>query len=168
MGEKFAANPVTGTGSMSVPIATSPGRGGFGPQGARGRPRLICTDGTLDWGADDIDLEISVDGKRFRYINNDEISDMEQDGIRDLDQWISEFVPYRKGIEFRAIELDDIDPNDIDSQALSLHDRLTANEDLFEVSQKNPDGSIRGTLYVNIDDGRYDVQLTLTTWDEQF
>lgn len=32
MGEKFAANPVTGTGSTSVPIATSPGRGGFGPQ----------------------------------------------------------------------------------------------------------------------------------------
>lgn len=32
MGEKFSANPVTGTGSMSVPIAASPGRGGFGPQ----------------------------------------------------------------------------------------------------------------------------------------
>lgn len=32
MGEKFAANPVTGSGSMSVPIATSPGRAGFGPQ----------------------------------------------------------------------------------------------------------------------------------------
>lgn len=32
MGEKFAANPVTGTGSMSVPIATSPGRNGFGPE----------------------------------------------------------------------------------------------------------------------------------------
>src|SRR5438045_1022112 len=32
MGEKFSANPVTGTGSMSVPIATSPGRSGFGPQ----------------------------------------------------------------------------------------------------------------------------------------
>ncbi|GAB93888.1 SpvB/TcaC N-terminal domain-containing protein [Gordonia rhizosphera] len=31
VGEKFAANPVTGTGSMSVPIATSPGRAGFGP-----------------------------------------------------------------------------------------------------------------------------------------
>jgi hypothetical protein len=31
MGEKFAANPVTGTGSMTVPIATSPGRSGFGP-----------------------------------------------------------------------------------------------------------------------------------------
>src|SRR5262245_54862466 len=31
IGEKFAANPVNGTGSMSVPIATSPGRSGFGP-----------------------------------------------------------------------------------------------------------------------------------------
>ncbi len=32
IGEKFTANPVTGTGSMSVPIATSSGRSGFGPQ----------------------------------------------------------------------------------------------------------------------------------------
>src|SRR5438132_447929 len=32
MGEKFAANPVTGTGAMTVPLATSPGRSGFGPQ----------------------------------------------------------------------------------------------------------------------------------------
>ena len=32
MGEKFSANPVTGTGSLSVPIDTSPGRSGFGPQ----------------------------------------------------------------------------------------------------------------------------------------
>lgn len=32
MGEKFAANPVTGTGSMTIPIAVSSGRAGFGPQ----------------------------------------------------------------------------------------------------------------------------------------
>lgn len=32
IGEKFSANPVTGTGSMAIPIAVSPGRGGFGPQ----------------------------------------------------------------------------------------------------------------------------------------
>jgi hypothetical protein len=32
IGEKFAANPVNGTGSLSVPLATSPGRSGFGPQ----------------------------------------------------------------------------------------------------------------------------------------
>jgi len=32
IGEKFSTNPVTGTGSMSVPIFTSPGRSDFGPQ----------------------------------------------------------------------------------------------------------------------------------------
>lgn len=32
VGEKFAANPVTGTGSMTVPLAISPGRSGFAPQ----------------------------------------------------------------------------------------------------------------------------------------
>ncbi len=32
IGEKFAANPVTGTGYLNVPIFTSPGRSGFGPQ----------------------------------------------------------------------------------------------------------------------------------------
>lgn len=32
IGEKFTSNPVTGTGSLSIPIYTSPGRSGFGPQ----------------------------------------------------------------------------------------------------------------------------------------
>lgn len=32
IGEKFGANPVTGTGSLTVPIFVSPGRSGFGPQ----------------------------------------------------------------------------------------------------------------------------------------
>jgi RHS repeat-associated protein len=32
IGEKFSTNAVTGTGTMSVPIFTSPGRSGFGPQ----------------------------------------------------------------------------------------------------------------------------------------
>ena len=32
IGEKLAANPVTGTDSMTAPIATSPARSGFGPQ----------------------------------------------------------------------------------------------------------------------------------------
>ncbi len=32
IGEKFTANPVTGSGSMSVPLAVTPGRAGFGPQ----------------------------------------------------------------------------------------------------------------------------------------
>ena len=32
IGEKYGTNPVTGTGSMNVPIATSPGRAGYTPQ----------------------------------------------------------------------------------------------------------------------------------------
>ncbi len=32
MGEKFAANPVMGSGSLTIPLATSPGRADFGPQ----------------------------------------------------------------------------------------------------------------------------------------
>src|SRR5918999_1010442 len=31
IGEKFSANPVTGTGSLAIPIATPAGRSGFGP-----------------------------------------------------------------------------------------------------------------------------------------
>ncbi len=31
IGEKFAANPVTGTGAMSIPLPLSPGRSGFAP-----------------------------------------------------------------------------------------------------------------------------------------
>lgn len=32
IGEKFAVNPATGAVTLTVPIATSPGRSGFGPQ----------------------------------------------------------------------------------------------------------------------------------------
>jgi RHS repeat-associated protein len=32
MGEKFAANPVTGTGAMTIPLALTPGRDGFEPK----------------------------------------------------------------------------------------------------------------------------------------
>src|SRR5215510_16285586 len=31
IGEKFASNPVTGTGSLSIPLPLSPGRSGFTP-----------------------------------------------------------------------------------------------------------------------------------------
>src|SRR6185503_20115221 len=31
IGEKFAANPVTGTGSLTIPLPLSPGRSGFTP-----------------------------------------------------------------------------------------------------------------------------------------
>ena len=118
-------------------------------------------------GHDDIELDITVDGKPLRYISNDEIGDMEGDAVRDLAQWIPEFVPYLIGVNFRIIELDDIDPNDIGSQSLPTYDQLGGSS-VFWDQQRNPDGSVRGSLRVNVDDGQYDVQLTIVTWDEQF
>ncbi|MBS1910851.1 MAG: hypothetical protein JST22_02580 [Bacteroidetes bacterium] len=32
IGEKFGVNPATGTGSLTIPVASSPGRSGFGPK----------------------------------------------------------------------------------------------------------------------------------------
>ncbi len=136
--------------------------------GSGGKPRLICEDETSGWGADDIELDISVDGEPHRYIDNDKIGDMEQDSVRDLDQWIPDFLPYRKGVGFRVIELDDTSPNDIGSQTLLPHDQLGSIPSLFVVSETKPDGTVRGSLHVNVDDGTYDVQVTVSTYDDLF
>lgn len=136
--------------------------------GTNGKPRLICEDETSGWGADDIELDITVDGNPHRYIDNDEIGDMEQDSIRDLDQWIPDFLPYRRGIGFRVIELDDTSPNDIGSQTLPPHDQLGSVPTLFVVSETQPDGTVRGSLHVNVDDGTYDVLVTVSTYDDLF
>ncbi|MDR4469075.1 MAG: hypothetical protein MRJ68_12405 [Nitrospira sp.] len=60
MGEKFAANPVTGGGSMSVPIATAPGRSGFWPQltlpyDLRAGNELFDSGGTYLWKTLEVD-----------------------------------------------------------------------------------------------------------------
>jgi hypothetical protein len=49
IGEKFAANPVTGGGTLHVPVATSPGRAGFGPQLALGYDSA-SGNGPFGWG----------------------------------------------------------------------------------------------------------------------
>ena len=48
MGEKFTVNPITGTGTLTVPVGLSPGRSGFTPQltlsydsGSGNGPRII-------------------------------------------------------------------------------------------------------------------------------
>ena len=57
IGEKFAANPATGTGSLTVPIATSPGRVGFGPQQTRGFPNTRIQQGVIPSGSGDGDCD---------------------------------------------------------------------------------------------------------------
>ena len=93
IGEKFSANPVTGGGSMSVPLPATPGRSGFGPKPAlsydsgagngpfgfgwnlaqpsitrktdKGLPQYIETDVFLLSGAEDLVPELLADGSRF-------------------------------------------------------------------------------------------------------
>jgi RHS repeat-associated protein len=90
IGETFGADPFTGTASMTVPVATSPGRGGFGPSLAlsygsgqgngpfgigwsmpvpavtrrtdRGLPRYDDTDTFLVSGAEDLVPVLEPDG----------------------------------------------------------------------------------------------------------
>ena len=135
--------------------------------GKRGAPRLMCQDETSGWGADDIELEINVDGRRLRRIDNDEIGDMEQDAVRDLNQWVPDLVPYFDGVEVKVVELDDTSPDDVGQETLRPRRRLEG-WDRFVVSQHNDDGTLRGALLVDVDDGTYAVQLSVTTWDEQF
>jgi hypothetical protein len=135
--------------------------------GKRGAPRLMCQDETSGWGADDIELGITVDGTELRYIDNDEIGDFEQDAIRDLNQWIPDLVPYFDGVEFKVVELDDISPDDIGRETLRPRDQLEG-WNRFGVSKSDDDRTLRGALYVDVDDGTYAVQVSVTTWDEQF
>ncbi len=135
--------------------------------GTRGNPRLLCQDETSGWGADDIELTIDVDGKRLRHISNDEIGDFEQDDPRELDQWVPDLVPYFDGVTFTVTELDDTSPDDIGRETLRPRQKL-AGWDRFVATKDDPDATLRGALRIDVDDGTYVAQVSITTWDETF
>ena len=135
--------------------------------GQRGAPRMLCQDETSGWGADDIALDIHVDGTLYRHISNDAIGDFEQDDVRELNQWIPDLVPYFDGVTFSVIELDDGSPNDIGRETLKPRAELD-NWNKFAVTKSDDDHTLRGALWINVDDGTYVAQVSVTTWDEQF
>lgn len=105
IGEKFAANPVTGTGSMTVPIATSPGRSGFGPQLS-----LSYDSGSgngpfgLGWSLSLPSITRKTDKGLPRYLDAEESDTFLLSGAEDLvpvlvknqqGQWEAEEVPPR-------------------------------------------------------------------------
>ena len=85
IGEKFSTNPVTGTGSMSIPIALSSGRGGFGPQMA-----LSYDSGAgqgvfgLGWGLALPSISRKTDKGLPRYLDVDESDVFLLGGAEDL------------------------------------------------------------------------------------
>jgi RHS repeat-associated protein len=113
MGEKFAANPVTGTGSMSIPIATSSGRSGFAPQLA-----LSYDSGSgnglfgLGWNLSLPSITRKTDKGLPRYWDAEESDIFILSGAEDLvpqmikdatGAWVREILPQRtvNGINYR-------------------------------------------------------------------
>src|SRR5215470_12224124 len=96
IGEKFSANPVTGTGSMSVPIATSPARSGFGPQLAL-RYDSGAGNGSFGWGwslslpaitrRTDRGLPIYADGDESDIFVLSDAEDLVPTLVPDGDEW---------------------------------------------------------------------------------
>jgi Salmonella virulence plasmid 65kDa B protein/Insecticide toxin TcdB middle/C-terminal region/Insecticide toxin TcdB middle/N-terminal region len=85
IGEKFVANPVTGTGSLTVPIAASPDRSGFGPElslsydsGAGNGPF------GLGWNLSLPSITRKTDKGLPRYLDADESDEFILSGAEDL------------------------------------------------------------------------------------
>jgi RHS repeat-associated protein len=113
IGEKFAANPVTGTGSFAVPIATSPGRSEFGPQLA-----LSYDSGAgngpfgFGWNLSLPSITRKTDRGLPRYLDSEESDEFILSGAEDLvpaleqvgGQWRKQVLPPRveDGKEFRV------------------------------------------------------------------
>ena len=113
IGEKFSANPVTGTGSMTVPIATSPGRSGFGPQLA-----LSYDSGAgngpfgFGWSLGSPQITRKTDKGLPRYIDSEDSDVFILSGAEDLvpvmvkvgGKWQRETLPPRRvnGIAYRV------------------------------------------------------------------
>ncbi|HBB87907.1 MAG TPA: hypothetical protein DC047_09850 [Blastocatellia bacterium] len=85
LGEKFGVNPATGTGSLSVPLASSPGRSSFGPQLS-----LSYDSGSgngpfgLGWGLSLPAITRKTDKGMPRYLDGDESDVFLISGAEDL------------------------------------------------------------------------------------
>lgn len=134
--------------------------------GRQGLPRLCCREETSGWGSDDIALRISSDGSLLRAISNDEIGDFDDEDIRDLDQWIPVPVPYVDGIEVTVIEEDDIDPDDVGTVRIPNHAALPTTSGI-RIDQTDPDGTMRISADIGVDDGTYEFRATVARWNEQ-
>ena len=112
IGEKFAVNPVTGTGSLSLPIPASPARSDFGPQ-----LQLSYDSGSgngpfgIGWSLSLPSITRKTDQGLPQYIDNDESDVFIISGAEDLvpvleetpGGWVRQTLPVRNvnGEDFR-------------------------------------------------------------------
>lgn len=144
IGEKFQANPVTGTSSMSIPIAVSPGRSGFAPQlalsydsGAGNGAFGLGWDVGLPKYHDGADMDSDV----FLISDaEDLVPVLKPDGSRKIVENVLGFkiYPYRPRIEglFAKIE------NWGDNSSSDAHSRSNTKDDLTSIYAPNADSRI--------------------------
>ena len=104
IGEKFSANPVTGTGSISVPLPLSPGRSNFGPE-----LQLAYDSGSgngpfgIGWSLSLPSIMRKTDKGLPQYLDHDESDVFILSGAEDLvpvleetpDGWVRQTLPNR-------------------------------------------------------------------------
>jgi Endonuclease/Exonuclease/phosphatase family len=135
--------------------------------GNRGLPRLVCTDETSGWGADDISVELRADEAGWsRNISNDEIGDFEQDSVRDLRQWIPTSVPYQDGFMVKVIEEDDIDSDDVGQETIPPYKLVSGWSRWTRIDSPTAEGNLEGAVSIDVDDGTYTLRCVLSRWDE--
>ena len=132
-----------------------------------GMPRLVCTEETSGWGADDIALELRADAAGwFRSLSNDEIGDFEQDAVRDLRQWIPQSVPYQDGFTAKVIEEDDIDADDVGQQTIPKYADVLAWDRWTVIAPPDGEQNLQGAVTIDVDDGKYTLRCVVSRWDE--
>ena len=126
-----------------------------------GDARLMCideTDGFLgsEWGSDDIQINVDVNGQNAAHIPNSDDLEFDDDTRRDI---VMPTVAYTNEVVFELVELDDLSVDDRASVKIPLLPAaVTAAKQV--ITQDGP--NIRGAYEIRFDDGRYELEITVS------
>jgi len=137
---------------------------------ARALAQLFCRDETngafgSEWGSDDVQINVSVNGRTRVHIPNSDYLEFDDDSRRDLPQ--VDVVRYTGSAEFEVVELDDLSPVDRASVPIPQFDALVGGDKVIE-------GNAAGVLIKvtaifdpaddedDDDDGIYDLTVTVS------
>jgi hypothetical protein len=125
---------------------------------------LTCQEETSGWGADDIALEIRADDDLIADIPNSVIGDFEDDFVRHVGDKMQPMTPYVERIEVKVIEEDDIDDDDVGVGTIPVVEEVVAGTPGLTVLHAGIDGRIKGSLRIDVDDGRYAFGCVISRW----
>lgn len=116
------------------------------------------TDGFLgsESGSDDIQINVGVNGQNAAHIPNSDDLEFDDDTRRDI---VMPTIAYTNDAVFELVELDDLSVDDRASVSIPmLPDAATAAKHVITHSGPN----IRGVYEIGFDDGRYQLEITVS------